>query len=203
MKDQRGAVIDHPEIAVPHQQIRVLRRAVDVRHQRVEPDDRRGQALLAAQRAVDERVERDRPRQVIEADVHPLALLQQLLDLGVGLGPGHPPVELHEHDLGHGQPERAGDLAGDQLRRERAHALARAAELHDVRAVIVGADDGRERAAFAQRRHVLGRGDGADHRRRSCTIRSTSSAESSKSSMARSSRMCTGSVVPVSGRIPI
>src|ERR1051326_2485545 len=120
MKDQRRAVIDHPEIAMPDEEVRVLRRAIDVRHERVEPDDGRRQPLLAAQRAVDVRIECDRSRQKVEADVQPFALLQQLLDLRIGLRARDASVELHEHDLRHRQAERAGDLAGDHLRRERA-----------------------------------------------------------------------------------
>ena len=39
MEVQCGAVVDQPEPLVPDEQVRVPRRAVDVRHERVEPDD--------------------------------------------------------------------------------------------------------------------------------------------------------------------
>ena len=40
---ERGAVVDQPQPAVPEQQVGVLRRAVDVGRERVEPDDLGGQ----------------------------------------------------------------------------------------------------------------------------------------------------------------
>ena len=50
-------------------------------------------------------------------------------------------VELDQHELGHRQAERAGQLPGHDLRRQRLRTLARAAELEDVEAVVVGLDD--------------------------------------------------------------
>ena len=53
---ERGAVVDQPQPAVPEQQVRVLRGAVDVRHERVEPDDVGGE--LGVGRRADRRAER-------------------------------------------------------------------------------------------------------------------------------------------------
>ena len=95
------------------------------------------------------------------AEVRARAREQQVLDLGVRLGAADRRVELDEHELGHGQPERAGELAGDDLRDERLRPLPGTAELEDVEAVVVGLDERGQRAALAERRHVAGRGDGA------------------------------------------
>ena len=72
----------------------------------------------------------------------------------IGLGAGEVGVEFGEHQLGDRQAERAGDLAGHQLGDQRLGTVTGAPELHDIRAVVVGFDDRRERAAFAQRRDV-------------------------------------------------
>ena len=47
---ERRAVVDQPDAAVPEQQVRVLRRAVDVRRQRVEPDDVGGELRVGRRR---------------------------------------------------------------------------------------------------------------------------------------------------------
>ena len=54
---QRRAVVDQPQVAVPAQQVRVARRAVDVRDQRVEPHDvgRRASASRRLRRQVRQR----------------------------------------------------------------------------------------------------------------------------------------------------
>ncbi len=93
----------------------------------------------------------------------PGARRDQLLDLGVGLGVAQRGVELDQHQLGDRQPERAGELAGHDLRRQRLRALPGAAELEDVEAVVVGLDDARQRASLAQGRHVARRGHRAQH----------------------------------------
>jgi hypothetical protein len=43
MEVERRAVVDQPEPVVPPEQVRVLRRPVDVRREGVEPDDVRGE----------------------------------------------------------------------------------------------------------------------------------------------------------------
>ena len=59
---------------------------------------------------------------------------------------------------GTGRPSARRQLAGDELGDERLRALARAAELQDVQAVVVGLDEPGHRAALAQRRDVAGGG---------------------------------------------
>jgi hypothetical protein len=88
--------------------------------------------------------------------------VDQLLDLGVGLGVGQARVDVDEHDLRHAQPEPPRDLADEHLGDERLDALPGAAELDDVQAVVVGLDEAGHRAAFAQRLGVARRADGAE-----------------------------------------
>jgi hypothetical protein len=76
------------------------------------------------------------------------------LYLRVGFGAGEPRVEFDEDDLGHRQFRRARQLARHQLGDERLRPLTRPAKLEHVQAVVVRLDDGRERAALAQRRDV-------------------------------------------------
>jgi hypothetical protein len=64
---ERCAVVDHPQPVVPVQQVRVLRRAVDVGHQRVEPDDRRRK--LGRRRRPGRRAERQRAREKVDAEL--------------------------------------------------------------------------------------------------------------------------------------
>ena len=104
-----------------------------------------------------------RAGQEVDAEVDPRAGRDQLLDLRVGLGRAERRVELDQHQLRHRQPEAAGQLAGHDLGRQRLRPLARAAELQDVEAVVVGLDDGRQRAALAQRGHVARGGHRAQH----------------------------------------
>ena len=64
--------------------------------------------------------------------------------------------DLRDHQLGHRQPERPAQLAGDDLGHQRADALPGAAELHDVEPVVVGLDEPGHRAALPQGRDVSG-----------------------------------------------
>jgi len=164
MEDQARAVIDHPELPVPDEKIRVFHRAIDVGDERIEPDDRRRETRVAADLRVDERIERDRAGEVVEREVEPLALPQQILNLRIALGHRHPRVEIDEDDLGNRESENARDLPGDELRDERFRALSGAAELQHVRAAVVARDDRGQRSAFAQRRDVLRGCDRSDHR---------------------------------------
>ena len=115
-----------------------------------------------------QRIEADRAGQVVEGEVEAGAAVDgigagadQVLDLGVGLGARQVGVEQGEHDLGNRQAGGAGELAGDELGDQRPRSLAGAAELEDVEPVVVALDDRRQRAAFAQRRHVAGGADGS------------------------------------------
>ena len=91
---QRGAVVDQPEAVVPPEEVRVLRRAIDVRHERVEPDDVGGEVGIGG--GAGGRAERQRARQEVDAEVEPVAREQQVLDLGVGLGAADRGVELDQ-----------------------------------------------------------------------------------------------------------
>ena len=59
--------------------------------------------------------ERQRAGQEVDAEVQPGARREQILDLGIGLGAAERRVELDERELGHAKPERARQLAGDDL----------------------------------------------------------------------------------------
>ena len=120
---ERGAVVDQPQAAVPDQQVGVLRRAVDVGGQRIEPDDRRGQ-LRVGRRARGRRVG-ERAGQEVEPDVAARARAISSWISGSGSARAELRVDLHEHDLGHRQPDGAGELAGHDLGHQRLRPLAR------------------------------------------------------------------------------
>jgi hypothetical protein len=144
---------------LPDQQVRVPPASVDVRGERVEPDDAGGD--VGVRRAPG--VEAERARQEVHAQVQPDARVEQVLYLLVRLVAGDRRVELDRDQVGGADAEPAGQLADDHLGDQRARALAGAAELADVGAQVVGLDDARERAALAQRRDVACGGDGGDH----------------------------------------
>ncbi|CAO0836956.1 hypothetical protein SMICM17S_06193 [Streptomyces microflavus] len=130
--------------------------AVDVVDQRVEPDDppRLGRAHL-----VGERVEAERARQVVHAEVQSAARLEQLLHLLVRLGETDDRIELDGDQFRHPQPQPPPQLTADDLRDERLAALAGSGELHDVRTEIVGLDNPGERSTLPQGRDIAGRYD--------------------------------------------
>jgi hypothetical protein len=111
--------------------------------------------------------ERQCARQEVDTEVQATACEQQVLDLGIGLGATDRGVELDQDELGHGKPERAGELADDDLRDERLRPLPGAAELKDVEPVVVRLDERGQRAALPQGRHVARRRDPAHVRERS------------------------------------
>ena len=165
---ERRAVVDEPQAAVPDQQVDVLGRPVDVRDEGVEPDDVgrevgiRAIAGRCARRGRRTRLEGQRARQEVEAQVQARAPIQQLLDLLVRLGPAEGRIELDEDDLGDRQPERPADLAGDELGDQRLRPLAGPAVLHDVQPVVVRLHQSGQRATLAERRDVAGGGHGPD-----------------------------------------
>ena len=159
---ERGAVVDEPQPPVPPEQVRVVRRAVDVRQERVEPDDRRGKVGIRRRAAC--RRERQRAGKEVDAEVGALAREEQVLDLAIGLGAADRDVELDDHDLGRRQLEPPCERARDHLRDERLRPLSGAPELDDVQPVVVRLHEPRERPAFAKRLDVPGRGDGAHAR---------------------------------------
>ena len=157
---QRRAVIDEPDVAVPDQEVRVAPGAVDVLHERVEPEHLAGELRLGRPA---QRVEAERAGQEVHAEVQALAGPQQVLDLRVGLADGDPGVEPGQHQLGYPQAQAAGELAGDDLGDQGERPLAGAAELHHVGAEVVRLDDGGQRPALAQRGHVPRHRDMFEH----------------------------------------
>ena len=157
MEVERGTVVDQPQAVVPDQQVRVLGGAVDVRHECVEPDDVGGE--LGGGRGADGRAVRQGRRKKVDAEVQALARHEQILDLGIRLGATECRVELDEREPRDEQPERARELAGDDLGEERLAALSRAAKLEDVEAVVVGLDERGQRPALPKRGDVAGGGD--------------------------------------------
>ncbi len=159
---QRRAVVDQPWPAVPHEQVRVLRRSVRVGHEGIEPDDVGGEVRVDPSGPWPRRVERQRARQEVHPEVQAAARVDQVVDLLVGLGVAQGRVDLDADELGHGQPDGPRDLAGQPLGHERPRTLAGAAELHDVQPVVVRLDQTGQRAALAQGRDVAG-GDHGSH----------------------------------------
>ena len=156
---ERSAVVDEPQPAVPPEQVRVLRRAVDVRRERVEPDDVRGEVRLGP--GPGRRAERQRAGKEVDAEIEPVAREKQVLDLRVGLGAADRRVELEQDELRHRESERARELPDDHLGDERLRPLARAVELEHVQPVVVRLDEGGERPTLPQGRHVPRRRDPA------------------------------------------
>ena len=111
-----GAVVYQPKSLVPEQQVGIARRAVHVRHERVEPDDV-GRELWRDEVAAVGGIERERAGQEVHSQIEPGARVEQILYLRIGLRATERGVELHEHQLGHVEPEPAGELAREQLGR--------------------------------------------------------------------------------------
>ena len=100
-----GAVVDEPDAAVPDEQVGVVGRAVHVLEQRVQPD-RLGRHLRVDLRPGG-RLVGQRPGQEVEAQVQAGAGLQQVPDLGVGLGRPELGLDGEEGDHGHREARRA------------------------------------------------------------------------------------------------
>ena len=125
---------------MPHQQVGVAPRAVDVGGERVQPQH------LGADlggRAGSSRVVPERTGQEVDAEVEPGARVEQVLDLLVGLVAGDLRVQVERHQLRGAQPDPAGQLADDHLGDQHPQALPGAAELADVGAEVVALDDAR------------------------------------------------------------
>ena len=163
MEEERGAVIDGVQLAVPHEQVRVARGAIDVEHEGVEPHQKRsfGRRRGIARGGVEHR----RAGEVVESDIKAGAGFEQVADFGIGLIAAEGRVDFCEHQIGHAQAEDAADFAGDDFRDEREDALARSAKFDDVEAEVVGFDNGGQRTAFAKGKHVARGADGAEHAR--------------------------------------
>jgi hypothetical protein len=144
---------------VPHQDVRVAHGAIDVAHQRVEPDDARREARVGR---VHQRVEHHRAGKIVDREVEAAAVVDQRVDLGIRLGPRQVGIELGEDDFRYRQAEGASDLSRDQLGDERFRALPGAAELEDVHPLVIRFDDRRQRSSLAKRRDVAGHADGSE-----------------------------------------
>jgi len=72
-------------------------------------------------------------------------------------------------NFGHGQPERPGEFAREHFRDKRPATLACAPELDHIQPIVVGLDDGGQRASFAERRDVACNADGSHERRQVVT----------------------------------
>ena len=147
---------------MPHDEVRVARRAVDVGDVGVEPDDRRREVRVG--QGTDGRSEGERPGQEVEPDVRPGRPPEQLLDLAVRLGLRQRAVELDEHLVGTGSPRWRAISPASSSATSAFAAVPRAEQLHDVQAVVVRLDERGQRSALAQGRHVPGRRHGAEHR---------------------------------------
>ena len=114
-------------------------------------------------RAARRRVERQRPGQEVETEVEAGAAHEQVLDLGVRLGPCRAPDRARRgRSPGTGRPSARPSSPRDQLGDQRLGPLAGAVELDDVQPVVVGLDEAGQRAALAERRDVAGRGHGPE-----------------------------------------
>jgi hypothetical protein len=106
-------MVDQPDTPMPHEHVRVPERAVDVGDVRVEPDDP-GRQIRG--RFLDDRIVCHRSREVVERQVDAGTVVDQRVDLGVGLRAGKVRIQSCEDQLRHGQPERPGELTRHELR---------------------------------------------------------------------------------------
>jgi hypothetical protein len=150
---QRCAVIDEPGPPLPHEQIRVVRRAVGIGGERVEPDDTRSE-LGRDEVAGGDAVEVEGTLEVACADVRAVALAQQVLNLRIRLTSAEAIPDVDERELGDGQAEVRREEADDELGHQHLRPLPRATELHDIESTRVGLDHGGKRASLAQGLHV-------------------------------------------------
>ena len=155
---ERRAVVDQPDLLVPDEQVGVAVRAVDVRDERVEPDD------VGGERGVDRAcpgVYGSEPgRKSIPRFRPGLASISSWIS-GSGSAAASAGSTSTTTSSGTGSPSARAELAGDDLGDERLLALPGAAELRDVHPVVVGLHEPGQRAALAQGLGVAGRGDGA------------------------------------------
>ena len=161
---ESGTVVDQPRPAMPDEQVRVLRRAVGVGDQRIEPDHvGREVGVDDLARGRGGRVERERPGQEVHPEVEAAALADQVVDLLVGLRVAERRVDLDPDEIGDGQADRPRQLPGQPLRDEGARPLTGTAELDDVQPVVVRLDQPGQGATLAQGRHVARGNDGPHH----------------------------------------
>jgi hypothetical protein len=98
MPVERGTVVDQPRAPVPDEEVGVARSAIDVRHQRIEPDHIRGELGVQRRRPAGRVLER--AGQEVEPEVDARAGGDQLIDLGIGLRPAELGIDLDQHRFG-------------------------------------------------------------------------------------------------------
>ena len=156
---ERRAVVDQPEPAVPEQQVGLLRGAVDVRHERVEPDDVGGE--LGSSRAGRRRRRAARRGGSRPRGSCPALAGMQVLDLGSGSARPSAGSTSTTHELRHRETEGPRQLADDDLGDQRRGPWPAPRNFSDVEPVVVGLDEAGQRSALPQRGDVARRGDGA------------------------------------------
>ena len=113
---------------------------------------------LRLDRGLRGRVEGERAREEVDAEVEPGRAEQQVLDLRSGPGVAERRVERDERQApGRGSRSARASSPATTSATSAFSALSRPAELEHVQPVVVGLDERRERAALAQRRHVARR----------------------------------------------
>ncbi len=140
MKIQRSAVVDEPQLAVPHEHVGVAGGTVHIHQQAVEPHDLGSQAGIHGRH---KRIEGERAGQVVHGQVEARAEPQQILNFFVGLGATKGFVELGKDDFGYPQPKQPGYFAADEFGDERFDALPCPPEFEDVEEAVVGFGEGR------------------------------------------------------------
>ena len=148
---------------MPDEQVDVLRGPVDVRDERIEPDDVGGQVRVGpvgTVRSVAAGSNGSAPGRKSRPRSRPALRTSRSWISGSGSASTEGGIELDQDDLRDRQAERPAELAGDELRDERLRALAGGMELDDVQTVVVRLEESGQGAALAQRGDVAGRGDG-------------------------------------------
>ena len=145
VEEERRAVVDQPQPAVPEQEVRVARRPVDVRHERVEPDDAGRELRLAAQAPRRARTGSDAGQEVdaeVEARRSP------------GADPGSPDPARRRASAGSSSTSASSGMGSPSARPsspatssadERLRPLPGAAQLQHVEPVVRRLDERRQR----------------------------------------------------------
>ena len=157
LPEEGGAVIDGSQALVPDEEVGVARGAIDVGSEGVKLDQKRG--FSGSCEVACGGIEHAGAGKEVHADVPADAAFEQIADLGVGLVAAELGVDFEEDQIGDGELERAGDATRDEFGDEGERTLTGTAELEDIEAEIIRFDDGRERAALAERHDIA---DGAD-----------------------------------------
>ena len=149
-----GAVIDQKGSPLPDQDVGIPVGAIRIGGIGIEPHQVRRETRVNDLPG-GKRIEVECAVEVARADVDPVAPAQDLLDLGIGLGPAERRTDLDQRGLRHRESEPLGEHSHDQLGDEGLGSLAGAAELDHEETRIRG-DDGRQRSAFPKRLQVPG-----------------------------------------------